>query len=41
MALSTGLKVSKIPLAVREIAFMKLRSDQKKAESGEISTRGE
>jgi ribulose-5-phosphate 4-epimerase/fuculose-1-phosphate aldolase len=41
MALCTGHKVSKIPLAVREIAFMKLRSDQKKAERGEISTRGE
>jgi ribulose-5-phosphate 4-epimerase/fuculose-1-phosphate aldolase len=41
MALATGHKVSKIPLPIREIAFMKLRSDQKKAESGEISTRGE
>lgn len=41
MALCTGGKVSKIPLPVREIAFMKLRSDQKKAERGEISTRGE
>jgi L-ribulose-5-phosphate 4-epimerase len=41
MALSTGCKVSKIPLAIREIAFSKLRSDQKKSERGEISTRGE
>jgi ribulose-5-phosphate 4-epimerase/fuculose-1-phosphate aldolase len=41
MALATGCKVSKIPLAVREIAFSKLRSDQKKSEKGEISTRGE
>ena len=41
MALATGCKVSKIPLAVREIAFSKLRSDQKKSERGEISTRGE
>jgi ribulose-5-phosphate 4-epimerase/fuculose-1-phosphate aldolase len=41
MALSTGHKVGKIPLAVREIAFMKLRSDQKKSARGEISTRGE
>ena len=41
MALCTGRKVSKIPLAVREIAFLKLRGDQKKAERGEISTRGE
>jgi ribulose-5-phosphate 4-epimerase/fuculose-1-phosphate aldolase len=41
MALCTGRKVDKIPLAIREIAFNKLRSDQKKAERGEISTRGE
>jgi len=41
LALCTGRKVSKIPLAVREIAFAKLRSDQKKAQRGEISTRGE
>jgi L-fuculose-phosphate aldolase len=41
MALSTGCKVNKIPLAIREIAFSKLRSDQKKSERGEISTRGE
>jgi ribulose-5-phosphate 4-epimerase/fuculose-1-phosphate aldolase len=41
MALCTERKVSKIPLAVREIAFLKLRADQKRAERGDISTRGE
>ena len=41
LALSTERKVNKIPLFVREIAFAKLRSDQKKSERGEISTRGE
>jgi ribulose-5-phosphate 4-epimerase/fuculose-1-phosphate aldolase len=41
LALSTGRKVNKIPLAIREIAFSKLRSDQKQAERGQISTRGE
>ncbi|HEY0708350.1 MAG TPA: class II aldolase/adducin family protein [Polyangia bacterium] len=41
LALSTGNKVSKIPWAIREIAFHKLRGDQKLAERGEISTRGE
>lgn len=41
MALCTGRKVNKIPLAIREIAYAKLRSDQKKAARGEISTRGE
>jgi L-fuculose-phosphate aldolase len=41
MALCTGCKVNKIPLPIREIAFLKLRSDQKKAERGDISTRGE
>ena len=41
MALCTERKVSKIPLAVREIAFLKLRADQKQAERGEISARGE
>lgn len=41
LALCTERKVSKIPLAIREIAFHKLRSDQKQAERGEISTRGE
>jgi L-ribulose-5-phosphate 4-epimerase len=32
LALCTGNKVSRIPLAVREIAFSKLRADQKKFE---------
>lgn len=32
LALSTGEKVNKIPLAIREIAFGKLRSEQKKIE---------
>jgi L-ribulose-5-phosphate 4-epimerase len=41
MALCTERKFSKIPLLVRELAFSKLRSDQKAAERGEISTRGE
>ena len=41
MALCTERKVSRIPLAVREIAFLKLRADQKQAERGDISTRGE
>jgi len=34
-------KVSKIPLAVREIAFAKLRKDQKKVEAGDFNTDGE
>jgi L-ribulose-5-phosphate 4-epimerase len=41
LALCTEQKVSKIPLPIREIAFGKLRKDQKKAERGEISTSGE
>jgi L-ribulose-5-phosphate 4-epimerase len=41
LALCTEQKVSKIPLPIREIAFAKLRNDQKKAEHGEISTSGE
>ena len=32
LALTTEKKVSKIPLAVREIAFSKLRKDQKSVE---------
>lgn len=35
VALCTEKKVSKIPLLVREVAFAKLRKDQKKIESGE------
>ncbi len=41
LALCTEQKVSKIPLPIREIAFGKLRKDQKKAERGEISASGE
>lgn len=38
LALTTERRVSKIPLPVREIAFAKLRSDQKKLEKGEHPT---
>jgi len=41
LTLCTERNVSKIPLPIREIAFAKLRKDQKKAERGEISTNGE
>ena len=41
LALCTERTVSKIPLPIREIAFTRLRKDQKKAERGEISTTGE
>ena len=41
LALCTERKVSKVPLAVREIAFSKLRQDQKKVESGNLTTNGE
>jgi L-ribulose-5-phosphate 4-epimerase len=41
LALCTERSVSKIPLPIREIAFAKLRNDQKKAERGQISTSGE
>ncbi|MBI9048508.1 MAG: class II aldolase/adducin family protein [Anaerolineaceae bacterium] len=41
LALCTEEKVSKIPLAIREIAFNKLKKDQKKIIDGEISTSGE
>ena len=41
LALCTDRKVSKIPLAVREIAFSKLRKDQKKVEGGNTETGGE
>ena len=41
IALCSEEKVNKIPLAVREIAFSKLRKDQKKAQHGEINTAGE
>ncbi|MBV6395765.1 MAG: L-fuculose phosphate aldolase [Anaerolineales bacterium] len=41
LALCTERKTGKIPLAVREIAFAKLRKDQKKVEQGMMGTGGE
>jgi L-ribulose-5-phosphate 4-epimerase len=41
LALCTERTVSKVPLPIREIAFAKLRKDQKKAERGEIGASGE
>lgn len=41
LAICSERKVSKIPLAVREVAFAKLRKDQKKIEEGEKVTSGE
>ena len=41
LALVTERKVSKIPLVVREIAFSKLRKDQKKIEAREFDAGGE
>ena len=41
LALCSERQVSKIPLAVREIAFSKLRADQKKVEAGNFETGGE
>jgi L-ribulose-5-phosphate 4-epimerase len=41
LAICSERKISKIPLAVREIAFAKLRNDQKKSERGEQVTSGE
>jgi len=41
LALVSEREVSKIPLAVREIAFAKLRKDQKKIEAGDFDTGGE
>lgn len=41
LALCTERKVSKIPLVVREVAFAKLRKDQKKAAQGQEITSGE
>ena len=41
LAIVSEKKVSKIPLAVREVAFAKLRKDQKKVETGEAVTGGE
>jgi ribulose-5-phosphate 4-epimerase/fuculose-1-phosphate aldolase len=41
LAIVSEKKVSKIPLAVREVAFAKLRKDQKKIEAGESAAGGE
>ena len=41
LAICSERKISKIPLAVREVAFAKLRKDQKKIEQGEKVTSGE
>src|SRR5512133_947418 len=41
LAICTEKKISKIPLAVREVAFAKLRKDQKKIEKGEEVKSGE
>jgi len=41
LAICSERKVSKIPLAVREVAFAKLRKDQKKVESGKFASGGE
>lgn len=41
LAICSERKISKIPLAVREIAFSKLRRDQKKIEKGEEVKSGE
>ena len=41
LAICTERKITKIPLAVREVAFAKLRKDQKKIEKGEEAKGGE
>lgn len=41
LALCTERKVTRIPLVVREVAFSKLRLDQKKAAAGSLDTGGE
>jgi L-ribulose-5-phosphate 4-epimerase len=41
LAICTERKASKIPLAVREVAFSKLRKDQKKVEAGNAANGGE
>jgi L-ribulose-5-phosphate 4-epimerase len=41
LAICSERKVSKIPLAVREIAFAKLRKDQMKVEAGDFEIGGE
>lgn len=41
LAICTERKITKIPLAVREVAFARLRKDQKKVEKGEQVKSGE
>lgn len=41
LAICSERKISRIPLAVREVAFAKLRKDQKKIEQGERVASGE
>ena len=41
LAVLSEKKVSKIPLPIRELAFAKLRKDQKRVESGNTQTGGE
>lgn len=41
LALCTEHKVYKIPLVVREVAFAKMRKDQKKVEGGDLKMGGE
>lgn len=41
LALVSERKVSKIPLVVREVAYAKLRKDQKKFSAGDFTTSGE
>lgn len=41
LAICSERKIGRIPLAVREVAFAKLRKDQKKIERGERVTSGE
>ena len=41
LAICSERRISRIPLAVREVAFAKLRGDQKKIEQGERVTGGE
>ncbi len=41
LALCSEQKISKVPLVIREIAFAKLRKDQKRVEAGILKTSGE
>jgi hypothetical protein len=41
LALCTDRKISKIPLAIREVAFAKLRKDQQKVANRNTETGGE